>query len=350
MVKIFSIVGARPQFIKAATISRAIRLKPGIKEIVVHTGQHYDLNMSNIFFHELNIPEPNYNLEVGSGLHGFQTGLILQRIEKVMIEEKPDWVLVYGDTNSTVAGALAASKLHIPIAHVEAGLRSFNRKMPEEINRIITDRISDLLFAPTQTAMMNLKNEGLIECSRLTGDIMYDSVLFYKERINDNPQLYTLTNLPSSYYLATIHRAENTDKIKNLKNIFDALSMLEKQVILPLHPRTRKIITKNFRVPENVKIMDPVGYLQMLKLIMDAEKVITDSGGLQKETYFLGKQCVTLRNETEWVETLHDNWNTLVGANKEKILKALNLKVTNISRDEKFGSGDAAQKIIELIS
>lgn len=345
-MKIISIVGARPQFIKAATISRVIKTKSDIKEIIIHTGQHYDQNMSEIFFRELNIPEPNYNLEVGSDLHGSQTGLILQRVEKLLIKEKPEWVLVYGDTNSTVAGALAASKLHISIAHVEAGLRSFNRKMPEEINRIITDKISDLLFAPTQTAMKHLQNEGLIEHSRFTGDVMYDSILFYKEKINKNPEQYTLSNLPADYYIATIHRAENTDKIENLKNIFEAFSLIKKNIILPIHPRTRKILKYKIKIPQNVIIINPVSYLQMLKLVMNSEKVLTDSGGLQKEAYFLKRQCITLRNETEWVETLHDNWNTLVGVHKEKIFEALNLRVKNGIQDNKFGSGKASKIII----
>jgi UDP-N-acetylglucosamine 2-epimerase len=306
--------------------------------------------MSKIFFKELNIPEPDYNLEVGSGLHGFQTGLMIERIEKLLLKEKPDWVLVYGDTNSTIAGALAASKLHIPIAHVEAGLRSFNRKMPEEINRILTDQISDILCAPTQTAMENLKNEGQAKRSYFTGDVMYDSILFYKEKINNNPHKYVIPDLPNSYYLSTIHRAENTDNIKNLKSIFDAFSLIDKNVLLPIHPRTRKVLTNNVNIPKNVIIIDPVGYLPMLKLVMEADKILTESGGLQKESYLLRKQCVTLRNETEWIETLHDNWNILVGVDVNRILEALKLKLNSFNQNGKFGYGDASEKIVSIIN
>jgi len=348
-MKIVTVIGARPQFIKAATISRLLLHDPEVEEILIHTGQHYDPNMSDIFFEELNIPHPDFNLEVGSGSHAVQTGKMLEGIETILLSEKPDWTLVYGDTNSTLAGALAATKLNIPLAHVEAGLRSFNRKMPEEINRIVTDRISDLLFAPTLTAMINLEKEGLLEESCLSGDVMYDSTLFYREKILMNPDLYQIKNLPRDYLLATVHRAENTDNINNLKNLFRAFSESGQVIVLPIHPRTRKIIANIIHLPENVRILDPVGYLQMLYLTMHAGKVLTDSGGLQKEAYFLGKQCITLRTETEWVETLHDNWNTITGADPDKILEAIRLTAPSSSQNLSFGNGRAAQAIVEKL-
>jgi len=348
-MKIVTVIGARPQFIKAATISRLLLHNPEVEEILVHTGQHYDPNMSDIFFEELNIPHPDYNLEVGSGSHAVQTGKMLEGIETILLEEKPDWTLVYGDTNSTLAGALATTKLNIPLAHVEAGLRSFNRKMPEEINRIVTDRISDLLFAPTVTAMVNLEKEGLLAASCLTGDVMFDSTLFYKEKILKNPDLFKINGLPRGYLLATIHRAENTDNINNLKNLFQAFSESRQAIVLPIHPRTRKIIANTIRLPENVHIIDPVGYLQMLYLTMHAGKVLTDSGGLQKEAYFLGKQCITLRTETEWVETLHDNWNTITGTDPDKIVEAIRSAAPSSSQHLSFGNGKAAEAIVEKL-
>jgi UDP-GlcNAc3NAcA epimerase len=348
-MKILTVVGARPQFIKAATVSRVMRATPGVHEILVHTGQHYDENMSEVFFRELNIPEPDFNLEVGSGSHAMQTGKMLQGIEQVLIQEKPDLTLVYGDTNSTLAGALASVKLQIPVAHVEAGLRSFNRSMPEEINRIVTDRISDILFAPTQTAITNLASEGLQNITYFTGDVMYDSVLYYQGKILTAPHLYTTSGLPEEYLLATIHRAENTDHPENLKNIFKAFSRLLLPVVLPLHPRTRSLLAANFRIPGNVIIIDPVGYLQMMKLTMDSSKVLTDSGGLQKEAYFLGKQCITLRTETEWVETLHDGWNTIAASDPEKITEAAMGPLPLSPRKTEFGDGNAASIITEIL-
>ena len=270
-MKIVTVIGARPQFIKAATISRLLLHNPEVEEILVHTGQHYDPNMSKSF-RGIEYPHPDYNLEVGSGSHAVQTCKMLEGIETILLEEKPDWTLVYGDTNSTLAGALATTKLNIPLAHVEAGLRSFNRKMPEEINRIVTDRISDLLFAPTVTAMVNLEKEGLLAASCLTGDVMFDSTLFYKEKILKNPDLFKINGLPREYLLATVHRAENTDNINNLKNLFQAFSESRQAIVLPIHPRTRKIIANTIRLPDNVHIIDPVGYLQMLYLTMHAAK------------------------------------------------------------------------------
>jgi UDP-GlcNAc3NAcA epimerase len=344
-MKIVTVIGARPQFIKAATISRLLIHDPDVEEILVHTGQHYDPNMSEIFFGELNIPHPHYNLEVGSGSHAVQTGKMLEGIEAILLDEKPDWTLVYGDTNSTLAGALAATKINIPLAHVEAGLRSFNMAMPEEINRIVTDRISVLLFAPTQTAMINLEKEGMLASSFLTGDVMYDSTLYYREMIMQHPDHYRIKDLPDEYLLATVHRAENTDHPGNLNNLFRAFSESGKEIVLPVHPRTRKIID-TMHIPSNVHIIDPVGYLHMLYLTMHADKVLTDSGGLQKEAYFLGKQCITLRTETEWVETLHDNWNIITGTDPEKILDAVMTPLPSSPQKLSFGNGKAAEGIV----
>ena len=345
-MKIVTIVGARPQFIKSATVSRIINQNKEMNEIIIHTGQHYDKNMSEIFFSELNIPEPNYNLEVGSGLHGFQTALMIERIEKILIDEKPDWVLIYGDTNSTVAGALVASKLHIKIAHIEAGLRSFNKKMPEEINRIVSDHISDLLFAPTQNAVELLKKEGLTKNVFLTGDVMFDSVLFYQKKIDDKFQLSQITDL-DDFYLGTIHRPANTDNSKNLQSIFSAFSELDLPIIVPLHPRTKKLL-HNINFTNNVKLIEPISYLKMLLLLKNCQKVFTDSGGLQKEAFFLGKPCITLREETEWIETLENNWNFIVGANKVKILEKA--KIIDFGEQKQFfGDGKAAEKIVNFL-
>lgn len=349
-MKIITIIGARPQFIKAATVSRITRTLPGFREILVHTGQHYDDNMSDVFFRELDIPAPDYNLEVGSGSHAVQTGLMLKGIEEILVNEKPDWTLVYGDTNSTLAGALAASKLHIPVAHVEAGLRSFNRIMPEEINRLVTDRISDLLFAPTQTAILNLNNEGLSDHTCFSGDVMLDSILYYRNRIKNSPEKYRTKGIPEKYLLATIHRAENTDNPANLKNIFQAFSQLRDEILIPLHPRTRKKLEDFTSFPDNLHVIEPVGYLEMLKLILDSSKVLTDSGGLQKEAYFLGKPCITLRTETEWIETLHDNWNIVTATDPDKILRAVHSPLPETPQKTTFGTGNAAEIIVRKLS
>ena len=348
-MKIVSVIGARPQFIKAAAVSRVLRTSSGIEEILVHTGQHYDENMSDIFFRQLDIPEPEFNLEVGSGSHAYQTGMMLKGIEDVLQKQKPDYTLVYGDTNSTLAGALAATKLHIPVAHVEAGLRSFNRLMPEEINRIVTDRISDILFAPTLTAITNLKNEGLEKNTVFSGDVMYDSVLFYREMIVSGGDKYMTKGLPVSYLLATIHRAENTDNPENLKKIFMAFSQIGTPIIFPVHPRTARLLKTEISIPANVIVIDPVGYLEMLWLTMHAEKVLTDSGGLQKEAYFLGRQCITMRTETEWVETLHDNWNIVTGPDPVKILEAVLSEKPHAHQRKDFGTGKSATVIAETL-
>lgn len=345
-MKIATIIGARPQFIKSATISRIFRNYNDINEIIIHTGQHYDENMSEIFFNELKIPKPNYNLEVGSESHGKQTAMMLEKIEAILLKEKPDWVLVYGDTNSTIAGALAATKLHIKIAHVEAGLRSFNRKMPEEINRIATDHISDILFVPTQNAMNLLANEGIVERAVLVGDVMYDAILYNQKLADEKYKLSDITNL-NNFYLGTIHRPSNTDNLARLQNIFSAFSELDLPIILPLHPRTQKII-KKIKYSKNVKIIEPVSYLKMIVLLKNCKKVLTDSGGLQKEAYYLHKPCITMRDETEWIETLENNWNFIVGADKDLILEKVKNKEFGKQKDY-FGDGKAAEKIVDFI-
>jgi UDP-GlcNAc3NAcA epimerase len=347
-MKIVTIVGARPQFIKAATLSRVIRNVDEITEIIVHTGQHYDPSMSDVFFKELNIPEPDINLEVGSCSHGKQTAKMLEGIEEVLMEQKPDCVLVYGDTNSTIAGALAATKLHIPIAHVEAGLRSFNRFMPEEINRIATDHISDVLFTPTQNATGLLTKEGLADRAVFSGDVMFDSILYYKGIAQKKHKLETIFDVnPGEYYLATVHRQENTDDIKNLQSIFLAFSELDMPVIIPLHPRTLKLMDEiSYR--SNVKIINPLGYLEMITLLANCCKVLTDSGGLQKEAYFMQKPCVTLREETEWIETLEGNWNFVVGTNKALIFEKINVN-DFAPQHNSFGNGKAAELIVDYL-
>ena len=345
-MKIASIIGARPQFIKAAVVTKIIDKESSLNEILIHTGQHYDENMSKIFFDELEIPRPDYNLEVGSGSHAVQTGLMLERIEKVLLKENPDWVLVYGDTNSTIAGALAASKLHIKIAHVEAGLRSFNKQMPEEINRITTDRISDLLFAPSENAMKLLKNEGIVDNALFTGDVMFDSILLYQKLAERKYKLDDITNL-TDFYLATVHRQENTDNKKRLQNIFNAFSELDNPIILPLHPRTKSKLD-GIKYSENVKIINPVSYLEMILLLKNSRKILTDSGGLQKEAYFLKTPCITLRDETEWIETLEGNWNFVVGTDKELILEKVGINHFD-DQSNYYGDGSAGEKIITAL-
>ena len=345
-MKIVSIVGARPQFIKEAVINRLIKNDLSLNEVIVHTGQHYDKNMSASFFTELEIAQPDYNLEVGSGTHAMQTALILERVDEVFVKENPDWVLVYGDTNSTLAGALAASKRHIKLAHVEAGLRSYNRKMPEEINRITTDRISYILFAPSQNAVDILRNEGLSKYTYYSGDVMFDSVLHYRELA---AQKYNFEGIISidDYYLATVHRQENTDNIARLQNIFDAFSELDFPVVLPLHPRTKKTIN-SINYNDNIILIEPVSYLKMLLLLKNCKKVLTDSGGLQKEAYFLQKPCITLRDETEWIETLENNWNFVVGTDKQLILEKT--LINDFGKQKKhYGDGKAGEKILSII-
>lgn len=346
-MKIVTVVGARPQFIKAAVVSREIKKHTGIQEIMIHTGQHYDKDMSDVFFSELQIPQPAYNLGIGSGYHGEQTGKMLTEIEKLLIKEKPDWMLVYGDTNSTLAGALAASKLGIRIAHVEAGLRSYNNSMPEEINRIMTDHISSVMFAPTRNACSILEKEGLGDRTVFSGDVMYDSILFYKDITGEDKD--AVISSSDKFYLATIHRPYNTDVKENLLSIFEALNELDHEVILPLHPRTRKIVSAMDIPMKNIIIIDPVGYKDMVKLLNKCEKILTDSGGLQKEAYFMGKQCVTMRTETEWIETLEDGWNIITGADRDNIIKAVSMPEPSKPKGDHFGDGKAGENIINSI-
>lgn len=348
-MKILTVIGARPQFIKAAAVSN--KLRKNHEEVLVHTGQHYDNNMSDIFFDELGIPKPNYNLNIGSGNHGYQTGKMLMELESLYLNEKPDLVLVYGDTNSTLSGALAASKLLIPIAHIEAGLRSFNMKMPEEQNRVLTDHISKYLFAPTDTAIKNLKNENITENVFNTGDVMFDAIKLFKEKALETSTVLIDNNIsPNEYILSTIHRAENTNDINRLKNIINALNECEKNIVLPLHPRTHKFIKDyGLTINNNIKIIAPVGYLDMINLENNSQKIVTDSGGVQKEAYFLQKPCITLRDETEWIETVENGWNTIVGSNKEKILDAIINFNPKGEQKMVFGHGNAADIISEKL-
>jgi UDP-N-acetylglucosamine 2-epimerase len=387
-MKIVTIVGARPQFIKAATVSRATQgfnkkgsssirraSKRRIKEILVHTGQHYDYLMDEVFFEELELPKPDYHLGVGSGSHGRQTGMMLERIEGVLQKEKPELVMVYGDTNSTLAGALAAAKLNIPVAHVEAGLRSFNRAMPEEINRLLTDHLSTFLFCPTQQAVRNLLKEGIKDGGekvvKKAGDVMYDSILYYselaKKRLTILKDLGLITpnsvraihELPvpqtPNYYLATLHRAENTDNPQRLKSILKALNEIGKNtpVILPLHPRTKKMMNTYHLLPEAkwIKLIDPVSYLDMLTLEKNAKAILTDSGGVQKEAYWFKVPCFTLREETEWVETVESGWNILVGTETERIVEEVSRKKKGEPpQKQTFGDGRASEKIVQIVS
>lgn len=349
-MKVLTVIGARPQFIKAATVSNKIRLN-GNTEILVHTGQHYDNNMSDIFFEELGIPKPDYNLNIGSSNHGHQTGNMLIALEDIYLKEKPDIVLVYGDTNSTLAGSLCASKLLIPVAHVEAGLRSFNKAMPEEQNRILTDHISDLLFTPTLTAVNNLKNENVTKGVHNVGDVMYDAINLFKERAKKVSTIIEKFDLaPNSYVLSTIHRAENTNSIERLTSILSALSSCGKKIVLPLHPRTKKFIEEyHLHIGDNIKIIDPVGYLDMISLQENSQKIVTDSGGVQKEAYFLKKPCITMRDETEWVETVDNGWNVIVGSDSNKIMNALeNFNPTGTPASA-FGNGDSSSIITQII-
>jgi len=350
-MKIITIIGARPQFIKAAVISREIARHDNIEEIIIHTGQHYDANMSEIFFEQMQIPKPHYNLGISAKTHGVMTGQMLEKIEAVLLDEKPDWVIVYGDTNSTLAGALAAKKLHIKIAHVEAGLRSFNMQMPEEINRILTDRISNVLFCPTDAAIENLKNEGFesFECRIVkSGDVMNDGALFYSA-LAQKPQV----GIEGEFILSTIHRAENTDDPGRLKNIIDALSEIadDTPVVLPLHPRTRAILKQHdYKLNEHLHVIEPVGYLQMVWLIKNAKLIMTDSGGLQKEAFFFHKHCITLRDETEWIELIENRFNVLAGADKERILDFYHHFHFNDDFEiDLYGAGKAAETIVSVL-
>src|SRR5262249_53970740 len=354
-MKLLTVLGARPQFIKAAAVSRLLANRPGFRELLVHTGQHYDENMSDVFFAELGIRPPAWRLGVGSATHGAQTGRMLERIEEVIQKEKPDALLVYGDTNSTLAGALAAAKLHIPIAHVEAGLRSFNQKMPEEINRVLTDHVSKWLFCPTQAAIDNLKREGIADGRvALVGDVMYDVALLVRDRVRGADR-WGLT--PGNYVLATIHRAENTDDPARLTAVFDGLTEVAKRlpVVLPLHPRTRAVLKREDKATDGngLRIIDPVGYLDMASLEKHARLVVTDSGGVQKEAFFHRVPCVTLRDETEWVELVELGWNRLVppitaDAVRDGVLAAIDVSGKE-PPPELYGGGHAAERIVKSL-
>ncbi len=351
-MKIASIVGARPQFIKCALLSRLLRQRH--REVLIHTGQHYDENLSQILFDQLEISQPNYALGVGSGPHGEQTGQMLEQVEQVLIEEKPQVAVVYGDTNTTLAGALAAAKLWIPVVHVEAGLRSFNRSMPEEINRVLTDRLSSLLFCPTETAVANLNAEGITGGVHNTGDVMYDALLRNADKAEQTSQiLHRLRLRPGEYHLVTVHRAVNTDDPENLSRILMALIRSRLTVIFPLHPRTRLAMnglkSELHLESSPLRFIDPVSYLDMLALEKHARKILTDSGGVQKEAYILGVPCITLRQETEWVETLQGGWNTLVGTNPEAVTQALEASAPQASRPAVFGDGNAAGRMVALL-
>ncbi len=369
-MKLVSIVGARPQFIKIAPLARSIERRNGavgepIENILVHTGQHYDTIMSDIFFDELDIPHPAFNLGVGSGLHGCQTGQMLDKIEQVLLDVRPDMVVTYGDTNSTVAGALAAAKLHIPVAHVEAGVRSFNRRMPEEINRVVADHISDLLLAPTLTAIENLDREGLSKKAILTGDIMYDAVLFNRELADRRSDvLERLVLAPRSYGVVTVHRAENTDdeeRLAKLLTAFNDVATRRLPLVFPMHPRTAKLVSSRFpdwSPDPRLHIIEPVGYLDMLRLVSHARLTLTDSGGLQKEAFFLGCPCITLREETEWVETINANGNILTGVESGRIREAVSIWEGRLDAgkadfstevDGLFGDGSAADRIRDAL-
>lgn len=352
MKKISIVVGARPNFIKIAPLVREMKAQKLSFEIV-HTGQHYDFEMSQIFFKDLSLPKPDFNLEVGSGPHGWQTGKIMERLEALFLKRPPNLVIVVGDVNSTLAGALVSAKLKIPIAHIEAGLRSFDREMPEEINRKLTDHLSTFLFCPTKTAVENLKREGIRKGVYLSGDVMYDAFLEGIKIAQKKSKILEKLNLSSkNYFLATIHRAENTDKKENLKNIVEALCEI-KNLVFPCHPRTEKYLKKYGlwkKAKKNLILIEPVGYIDMLWLEKNAKKILTDSGGVQKEAFFAKVPCITLRERTEWVETVREGWNILVGTDKKKIKKAVENFDPKSSPRNVFGRGNSAKKIVKILS
>jgi UDP-GlcNAc3NAcA epimerase len=348
--KIVSVVGARPQFVKAAAVSRTLREEH--QEILVHTGQHYDYEMSGIFFDGLNLPQPDINLSVGSGSHGDQTATMLRGIEEVLVRERPDWLLIYGDTNSTLAGALAAAKLSVPVAHVEAGLRSFKRAMPEEINRVVADHLSALLLCPSSTAVDNLAAEGIATNVHVTGDVMLDVLQWAQHQIAGDAceRLSRFGVTRGAFVLATVHRSENTDDPARLSRILSAFSAIDETVLFAVHPRTRKAIgALGCTVGPNVRLIDPLGYLDMVAVTRAARLVLTDSGGLQKEAYWLGVPCLTLRDETEWVETVAVGWNALVGADQQAIVQAVRTFAPPAARPSLYGDGHAAGKCVELL-
>jgi len=366
-IRIVTVIGARPQFVKAAVVSRELAKHGALREIIVHTGQHYDYEMSAVFFKQLGLRRPKYNLDVGSKPHGQQTGEILAKLERILLKENPDGALVYGDTNSTLAGALCASKLHIPLAHVEAGLRSWNRRMPEEINRVVTDHIAEILFCPTETAVKNLKAEGIEAGVYTVGDVMLDAALIFgKDNAARRAVLKRYSVTPKQYFLITLHRAENTDDLPRLQVILEMLLELPAPAIFPAHPRLANLLATNPKLRKlksqldahsHLRIIPPVAYLDMLTLEKNAKAIITDSGGVQKEAFFFQVPCLTLRDESEWVETLENGFNTLVGADKKKFLTAISrLDKIRTRRQKKpqafalFGGGKASQRIARLLA
>ncbi|NOZ34230.1 MAG: UDP-N-acetylglucosamine 2-epimerase (non-hydrolyzing) [Chlorobi bacterium] len=346
---IITIIGARPQFVKAAVVSNALK-HVAAEEIIIHTGQHYDDKMSNVFWNELNIPPPEINLNIGSGTHGYQTAKMIEEIEKFILNSKDpiNAVLLYGDTNSTLAGAVAASKLYIPVIHIEAGLRSFNKNMPEEINRIITDRVSDLLFCSSEKSVLQLQKEGIINNVYNVGDVMYDAFLNFGEIAEQKLNLKNIIPFEAQRYnLLTLHRPSNTDNSRIFQEIINTFQQIDKPTVFPAHPRVKKIIS-TIKIPQNVKILPPLSYFEMLIVLKNSYKVFTDSGGLQKEAYWANKDCITIRNETEWTETLDCNFNILTGNNPKKILDAYNFKQTH-KRPPLYGTGNASIKTANII-
>lgn len=354
-MKIVSVVGARPQFIKASVLTPLLRQQHD--EVLLHTGQHYDYAMSKLFFDELGLPEPKYNLGVGSGPQGAQTGAMLAGMEKILLDEKPDWTVVYGDTNSTLAGGLAAAKLHVPVAHVEAGLRSWNRKMPEEINRVMVDHLSSLLLCPSNRAVENLKKEGIVKGVVKTGDVMHDSAIYCAQKAEEHRENFDRICKeahvePGGYFLATVHRAENTDHLNRLERIVSAFERLPAKVVWPVHPRTLKELkTRNIACGKNIVLTEPFSYLDMLLFLKRAKTVLTDSGGVQKEALFFKVPCITLREETEWTETVDSGWNILTGIDAEEILSAVASHHKNRKQDpgEIYGDGNSGRNAIESL-
>ncbi len=349
-MKVLSVVGTRPQYVKAAAVSRELRRRH--REVLVDTGQHYDFNMSDVFIRELEIPRPDHNLGVGSGSHAEQTARIMLALEPLTASTMPDAMLVYGDTNSTLGGALVAAKLGVRLAHIEAGLRSFNWRMPEEINRVLTDSCADLLFCPTQSAVDNLRAEGVREGVHNVGDVMLDALRRFLPRARETSDVLARLSLEgSSFILVTLHRPANVDDLRSLASILAALSQLEERVVFPVHPRARSsLIDMGYTPAPNLTLVDPVGYLDMLLLEMNARRIVTDSGGVQKEAYILGVPCVTCRPETEWTETVDSGWNTLAGGDPEEILDAVLRTPPSGERPPVFGDGRAAERIAELLA
>lgn len=351
MIEVFTIIGARPQFIKAAAVSKALR-DGGIHETIIHTGQHYDHSMSDVFWEQLNIPKPSVNLQVGSMPHGAQTAQMMLALEELLLSSKfqyPDAMMVYGDTNSTIAGSLVAAKLNIPVIHVEAGLRSFNRAMPEEINRVVTDHVSSLLFCSSSDAVVQLKKEGITKHVHVVGDVMLDAFLMFSKMAEAGDYLAQYQPIvKGDFHLMTIHRPSNTDHAESLQEILDAVGYMNEPVIWPVHPRNKEKL-KTYSLPNNLHLFGPASYFEMLSLLKSCQKVVTDSGGLQKEAYWAQKPCITVRNETEWVETLEGDWNQLTGPNKEKILEALYIDPSTKWKPL-YGDGQASAKISAVIS